>query len=232
MLIKQFKYSADNLGYLVYSTSQGVAIDAGAVNEMLAFAKDKGIHIKYVTNTHSHHDHTCGNQDLMAKTNARFVDCKTILSDQIFKLDDQSLEVFPTPGHTLDSVTFVADDFMVTGDTLFNGTVGNCFTADLSAFFQSLKRLMSYPETMSVYAGHDYVLESMKYAKIIEPDNVFIEQFLAHYSPDKVVSTLADELKVNPYLRFNAPNMIENLKQKQVYSDSEFGRFEAIMEIY
>ncbi|MFH2057702.1 MAG: MBL fold metallo-hydrolase [Pseudomonadota bacterium] len=232
MFIKQFKYSADNLGYLVYSTSQGVAIDAGNVDEILAFAKEKGIQIKYITNTHSHHDHITGNHRLLEKTKAQFVDCQTITSDQTLTIDDETLDVFPTPGHTQESVTFAADDFLVTGDTLFNGTVGNCFTGDLKTFYRSLKRLMAYPETTKIFAGHDYVLESIKYAKIIEPENVFIEEFSKQYSPDLVVSTLADELKVNPYIRFNAPGMIENLKQRQISANTEFARFEAIMEIY
>ena len=217
MFIKQFKYSADNLGYLVYSSSQGMAIDAGAVDETLAFAKENRIHIKYVTNTHSHHDHITGNHRLLDKTKAQFVDCQTITLDQTLKLDDEMLDVFPTPGHTQDSVTFAANGFLVTGDTLFNGTVGNCFTGDLKTFYRSLKRLMAYPETTKIFAGHDYVLDSVKYAKIIEPENIFIEQFYKQYSPDLVVSTLADELKVNPYIRFNAPGMIENLKKKTEY---------------
>jgi hydroxyacylglutathione hydrolase len=37
MKVKQFRYSADNLGYLVYGKKEAMAIDGGAVDEMLAF---------------------------------------------------------------------------------------------------------------------------------------------------------------------------------------------------
>lgn len=232
MQIKQFKYSKDNLGYLVYSGEEGIAIDGGAVDEIISFAKENSITIQLVTNTHSHQDHTMGNSGLLAKTNARFLDCKTIISDQSIEIGSESLDVFPTPGHIDDCVTFVADGFMVTGDTLFNGTVGNCFSGDLKSFFNSLKRLMAYPNHYKVYAGHDYVKESLTYARIIEKENPDIDLYEKKYSPDLVVSTLEDELKVNPYIRFNAEGMIENLKQKGVYSDDEFERFEAIMELY
>lgn len=118
MKIKQIRYAADNLGYLVYSEKIGIAIDAGAVDETLRFAKNNRIKIQYVTNTHSHYDHTPGNEGLLNATKATFVDCEKINSDVDIALGDETLHAFPTPGHTGDSITFAADDFMVTGDTL------------------------------------------------------------------------------------------------------------------
>ncbi len=232
MNIRQFRYSADNLGYLVYSTSEGVAIDAGGIEEILAFAEKNNIYIKYITNTHSHYDHTSGNQALLQRTTAQFIDCRQIKSDQTIELDHEILEVFHTPGHTDDSITFKADDFLITGDTLFNGTIGNCFTGDLKGFFQSLKRLISLPKDTKIYGGHDYVIESMKMAKIIEKDNPHIEEYLGKYNPGLIMSTLADELKANSYVRFNASAMIKNLQERNLPIDTEFARFNAIMEIY
>ncbi|NOX33220.1 MAG: hydroxyacylglutathione hydrolase [Deltaproteobacteria bacterium] len=232
MFIKQFKYSADNLGYLVYSTKQGAAIDAGGVEDTLAFAKKNNITIKYVTNTHSHYDHTPGNEAMLRKTGALFIDCKKIKSDRIFHLDREILEVFPTPGHTDDSVTFKADDFLVTGDTLFNGTVGNCFSGDFNAFFKSLKRLISLPKDTRIYGGHDYVVESMEVAKSIEKDNSYIDEYIKNYNPGLIVSTLDDELKANPYIRFNTPGMIKLLQERNMPADTEQARFNSIMEIY
>ena len=168
MHIKQFKYSTDNLGYLVYSKTQGIIIDSGPVKDVYDFVQNKNIKIKYITNTHSHYDHTCYNEKLLKKTKAQFIDCTKIKSDQKIHLDRESLNVFHTPGHTDDSVTFHADDFLITGDTLFNGTIGNCFSGDLDAFFYSLKRLMSFPKSTSIFSGHDYVKESMQVAKEIE----------------------------------------------------------------
>lgn len=232
MKIQQFKYSSDNLGYLVYSTRRGIAIDAGSVEEILAFAKENNIHIKYITNTHSHHDHTSGNQALLQRTTARFIDCRQIKSDQTIDLDHEILEIFHTPGHTDDSVTFKADDFLITGDTLFNGTIGNCFTGDLKGFFQSLKRLISLPKETKIYGGHDYVIESMKMAKIIEKNNPYIEEYLKKYNSGLIISTIEDELKANPYVRFNARGMIKNLQERNLPIDTEFARFNSIMEIY
>lgn len=232
MEIRQFRYSRDNFGYLVYSGNQGVVIDGGAVDDILSFSKEQTIDIIIITNTHSHHDHIVGNKSLLKKTKAQFLDCKTIKSSRELFIGNEILEVFPTPGHFHDDVTFKGDGFLVTGDTLFNGTVGNCFSGDLKVFFDSLKLLTAFPGDFKVYAGHDYVKESMTYARIIEKENTFIDDYEKAYSPDLVVSTLEDELKVNPYLRFNAPDMLENLKERGVFADSEFDRFKAIMELY
>lgn len=236
MRIKQFKYSTDNLGYLVFSGSQasaqGVAIDGGNPDEIFDFARDQGIDIKYVTNTHYHQDHTCGNARLLEKTGARFIDCRRVGEGQVIALDGESLEILLTPGHTENDVCFKADDFLVTGDTLFNGTVGNCFSGDLGRFFTSLKKLTAFPLETKIYAGHDYVQESIKMAASIEEDNPDIEAYLQKYDPGLVVSTLADELQVNPYLRFNAPSMTARLEKRKMPVKTEKQRFFSIMEIY
>ena len=60
MKIKQFRYSSDNLAYLVYGDKSAMAIDGGAAEEILSFVETNNLTLKYVTNTHSHMDHTPG----------------------------------------------------------------------------------------------------------------------------------------------------------------------------
>jgi hydroxyacylglutathione hydrolase len=237
MFIKQFRYSRDNLGYLVFPDTQGIAqgvvIDGGNPDDIVDFAKARGIDIKYVTNTHYHQDHTCGNTGLLEKNpEARFIDCRRVRAGKVIALGGETLEIFLTPGHTENDVCFKADDFLVTGDTLFNGTVGNCFSGYLGRFFTSLKALMAFPMETKIYAGHDYVQESMKMAASIEEDNPDIGAYLEKYDPRLVVSTLADEMRVNPYLRFNAPGMITRLEKRKMPLSTEEQRFFSIMEIY
>ena len=233
MQIQQFKYGADNLGYLVYSDKSAIAIDPGAFEEMAAFAKEKKVPIDFVTNTHTHADHTQGNNALLRITSAQFVECTTLFAGQVLDLKDGTgLEVMLTPGHTMDSVCFRGTNFIVTGDTLFNATVGNCFSGDLNAFFNSLTMLMALAGDTLVYCGHDYVLDSLKYAKIIEPDNSDLSAYASAYDPEHVVSCLFDELKVNPYLRFDAPSMIKQLKEKNLPRKTQFQRFSSVMELF
>ncbi len=232
MQIKQFKYSADNFGYLIWSDRTCMAVDPGAVAPMLEFTESSGLDLALVTNTHHHPDHTPGNKEILKKTGARFLDCQGFSDGQQIVLGQEPVSVILTPGHTLDSVCFAASDFLVTGDTLFNGTVGNCFSGDLDAFFYSLKKLMAFPEQTQIYAGHDYVQEAMAYARIIEKDNPDIDAFLASYSRDPVVSTLADEFKVNPYIRFNTDAVKKLLKDRGLACKTELERFKSVMEVY
>ena len=221
------------MGYLAFSDTQGVVIDGGNPDYIVDFAKDRGIDIKYVTNTHYHQDHTCGNTGLLEKNpKAQFIDCRRVRAGQVIDLEGENLEIFLTPGHTQKDVCFKASDFLVTGDTLFNGTVGNCFSGDLGRFFTSLKTLMAFPMETKIYAGHDYVQESMKMAASIEEDNPDIGAYLERYDPRLVVSTLADEMRVNPYLRFNAPGMMTRLEKRKMPLATEEQRFFSIMEIY
>lgn len=229
MNIKQFRYSSDNLGYLLYAEKSAIAIDGGAVDQIFSFAGQNGLKIEYVTNTHSHPDHTMGLKSLLTKTGAVYLDHNLLPAKGFIGLDGEKIDVYHTPGHTDDSVTFHAGNFLVTGDTLFNGTVGNCFSGDLFAFYNSIKMLIAFPKNTIVYAGHDYVEYSMAFAGIVEPGNGDISFFLKKYNPAHVSSTLEDELKVNPYLKFNDSKMISVLKAKGLPVSTEFERWESLM---
>ena len=231
MNIKQFRYSSDNLAYLLYAERSAIAIDGGAVDQIFSFAKQNDLKIEYVTNTHSHPDHTMGLKSLLGKSGAEYLDHNTLPAKGFIGLAGEKIDIYHTPGHTDDSVTFHVGNFLITGDTLFNGTVGNCFSGDLFGFYNSIKMLMSFPKDTLVYAGHDYVEYSMAFAGLVEPDNGDINFFLKKYNQEHVSSTLEDELKVNPYLRFNAPEMISVLKAKGLPVSTEFERSEILMEI-
>ena len=120
---------------------------------------------------------------------------------------------------------------MITGDTLFNGTVGNCFSGDLAGFYRSIKTLMKFPGDTRVYAGHDYVAESMRFARLLEPENTAINAYLKKIDPRHVFSNLQQELQVNPYLRFNAPGIIAFLEQKNLPVATEIERWTSLMGI-
>ncbi|MBC8247199.1 MAG: hydroxyacylglutathione hydrolase [Deltaproteobacteria bacterium] len=229
MKIQQFRYASDNLGYLIFGHHTAVAIDGGAVSDIVAFLSEKGLRLAYATNTHDHADHTAGTKDLLKQTDAAYIDIPTVRQQKAIEIEGEAIQVLHTPGHTMDSVTFHFDNYLVAGDTLFNGTVGNCFSGDLKSFYNSIKLLLSYPDGTIVYAGHDYVRESMDFAKLVEPDNREIERFLEKYDPDHIWSTLADERKMNPFLRFNEKSIIDYIKQNELPVETEFERWESIM---
>ncbi|NNF99533.1 MAG: MBL fold metallo-hydrolase [Desulfobacteraceae bacterium] len=225
MDIVQFRYAADNLGYLVYCDGSAMAVDGGAVDAMLDFIAGQDLQLKIVANTHDHPDHTPGNQALLRRTDAVHLTYRQLIRDKAVRLGGQEIGILETPGHTMDSLCFHAGKYLITGDTLFNGTVGNCFSGDTRAFYNSLKRLMALPADTIIYAGHDYVRESIAIARGIEPENPAFDSYLAAYDSSHVQSTLGEELAVNPYLRFNAEPMVRMLRHKGLRVDTEFERF-------
>lgn len=229
--IRQFRYAADNFSYLIFGEQHALAIDGGAVQEILSFATRKGLTLTHVTHTHGHADHTSGTRELAATSGARYLDQHEFSDNTDLRIEDQTVRVYRTPGHSLDSVVFHAEHYLISGDTLFNGTVGNCFTGDLKGFYGSLMRLAALADNTVVYAGHDYVNASLDYAKTVEPHNPDIEKFRRAYDPRHVFSTLGDERRINPFLRFNEESVILFLKKKGLNVETAYDRFKSIMSV-
>ncbi len=229
--VKQFRYGADNLGYLVHGKEGGMAVDGGAAEAILAFLKERRLSLLYVANTHGHADHTCGNATLLAASRARLLTGADLRDGAEIALDGGKVRIIHTPGHTADSRTFYTGREMIAGDTLFNGTIGNCFSGNLEGFYNSIRKLMALPEETIVYAGHDYVRDSMAFALRLEPENRAIGDFLGRYKPDHVFSTLGEEKKINPYLRFNEPGIAALLERLGLPGATEWERWRSLMSI-
>jgi hydroxyacylglutathione hydrolase len=240
--LEQFR-CGDNLAYLLYGNKEAVAIDGVAWEEIHRFLAGHGLSLTYVTNTHGHFDHTAGNENLLRHSRALYLDHNAFPDGGTIEIEEEAIRVYRTPGHTEDSMCFrvggvlmnsdaqSARGALLTGDTLFNGTVGNCFSGNLPAFFRSLRRLMALPANTLIYAGHDYVRDSLALAKDLEPDNPDIDRFRQTYDPGHVYSTMAEELKINPYLRFNEPAIVALLREHDLPCATEEERWLSLMSI-
>jgi len=231
MQIKQFRYGADNLGYLVYGETSAVAIDGGAAEAILSFLAEHNLKLVYVTNTHSHMDHLVGNRALLDQTDARYLDFDALMAGGEIEIDGEPLNLTHTPGHTRDSVCFYFEGVLISGDTLFNGKVGRCFTGDVDGFFQSVQKILAFPDDTRVYAGHDYVEEYMNFARALEPDNPHIDSYLAKYDPAHVCTTLGEEKQVDPFLRFNDEKIIRLLHQKGLSTETALDRWRSLISL-
>jgi hydroxyacylglutathione hydrolase len=229
--IEQFRYGTDNFAYIIHGKTRAMAIDGGAWKEILSFLKTNDLSLEFVTNTHSHYDHTPGNDHLLKATRTIFLNHATLPDNHKIIIEGETVLVYRTPGHTNDSVCFHTGDILITGDTLFNGTIGNCFSGNQKNFYLSIKRLMALPDETIIYAGHDYIRDSLAFAKHLEPNNKNIEQFWRAYDSDHAYSTMADERQINPYLRFNDKSIINLLKANNLPCATEWERWESLMSI-
>ena len=107
-----------------------------------------GVKLKYIFETHFHADFVSGHLDLSKKTGASIVygptaepDFEAIIAEdnQIFEIGNIKIKVLHTPGHTMESSTFLLIDengketAIFSGDTLFLGDVGRPDLAQKSA---------------------------------------------------------------------------------------------------
>ncbi|MFA5323252.1 MAG: MBL fold metallo-hydrolase [Smithella sp.] len=230
--IEQFHYGTDNFAYLVYGKETAMVIDGGAWKEILSFLKRNNLFLATITNTHLHYDHTSGNDHLIKESGADLLNSATLPDNYKITIDGATVLVYKTPGHTDDSVCFHTGNFLITGDTLFNGTIGNCFSGNLKNFYLSIRRLMDLPDETIIYAGHDYVTASLAFARHLEPANKDIDFFRDSYGSRTIVySTLSEERRINPYLRFNEETVMNILKKNDLPYATEWERWNSLMSI-
>ncbi|MBR3423310.1 MAG: MBL fold metallo-hydrolase [Clostridia bacterium] len=88
----------------------------------------------------------------------KFAPAERLLKDgDELPLGGESIRVISTPGHTPGSVCFLADTFVVTGDTLFAESIGRSDFpgGDRAALFRSLEKLKRLDGSLVIYPGHE-----------------------------------------------------------------------------
>ena len=148
--------------------------------------KRNGFQVTAILLTHGHVDHISGASELQKLCGAQIYACETeanVLMDmhlnlsQMFgmpckmaadvwlkdgencKIADMCFRVISTPGHTEGSCSyyFEEDDFLISGDTLFEGSVGRTDfpTGSMSVLVRNIKqKLFKLPDATTVYPGH------------------------------------------------------------------------------
>lgn len=168
--------------YYIESNGEAAIIDPlREVQPYINRAKKDDAKIKYIFETHFHADFVSGHLDLQKKTGAKIVfgptakpsyEALIAVDNQIFEVGDYKIKVIHTPGHTMESTTYLLIDEngiehgIATGDTLFIGDVGrpdlaqhivSDLTEELLAgyLFDSLRnKIMPLSDDLIVYPNH------------------------------------------------------------------------------
>lgn len=185
-------------------TGEAICVDPGdEPDEILAMARDMGVRIKYIANSHAHIDHILGVGAVREAANAKFLlhpgdvemargtaasakgwlgidiasppepDALLADADEI-DVDGLKLLVMHTPGHTQGSVSFYANGVLFAGDTLFQGSVGR---TDLPG------------------GDHDQMMGSIVDRLLSLPDDTIV--LPGHQGQ----TTIGEERQRNPYVR-------------------------------
>lgn len=167
--------------YYIVSGKEAAIIDPlREVQPYLDRLDEDGVVLKYIFETHFHADFVSGHLDLSKKTGAPIVygptaqpSFEAIIAEdnQIFQIGDIKIKVLHTPGHTMESATFLLIDengketAIFSGDTLFLGDVGRPDLAQKAAnltqeelaglLYDSLyTKILPLADDITVYPAH------------------------------------------------------------------------------
>lgn len=186
MQVKPFVVNAFGVNcYVVYHQGEAIVVDPGSPSEdVLAFVEREGLRVVAIINTHGHADHIGGNAWFVEKTRAPLYiheleaaylsdpalhlgslinqEVAAIKASRLLKDGDAimvggvCMGVIHTPGHSVGGISLYAPGVLLSGDTLFKGSVGRWDfpLSDGEALRKSLLRLSQLPPETKVYPGH------------------------------------------------------------------------------
>ncbi|MEE3348638.1 MAG: MBL fold metallo-hydrolase [Candidatus Gastranaerophilaceae bacterium] len=168
------------------STRDAVLIDCSDYREdILNEVKQKGLNVKYILLTHGHFDHILGVNEMKKALNVKAGIAKadiillehtpemcemfgippeepqiadfTFDSDTKLSIGNNQIQILYTPGHTEGGVSYLIEDNLFCGDTLFKGSFGRTDLpgGDFKAIVNSIKNtLFKLDDNINVYPGH------------------------------------------------------------------------------
>lgn len=220
---------ADNYAYIVTCevTGRSAVVDPSEVEPVEKALKTYGRTLSAILCTHHHHDHVGGVEGLAATRpglpvvgSAYDLEHKRIAGQTLGLADGETYAVgelvfraVMVPGHTMGAVALVVNDAAFTGDTLFVAGCGRMFEGTPEVMQPSLARLGALDGATRIYCGHEYTEKNLAFAAHVEPDNPDIKAAIARAralrarGEPTVPSTVAEEKRTNPFLRFDAPRV-------------------------
>jgi len=235
----------DNYVWLIFVGDRTWAVDPGDHVPVLTALQEHGRRLDGILVTHGHWDHVTGIGalvDACSTSGIRLpvygsplcrtapIDCRVAEGD-VIDLGGISAQVWETPGHTLDHISFYLTDAdrLFCGDTLFAGGCGRLFDGTMEQLYHSLQRIAALPAATKIHCTHEYTLANLEFALTVEPTSVALHQTYAQCVAKRRVgkatlpTDLATELATNPFLRTRETSVREAIKKStSLQTDDDF----------
>lgn len=216
----------DNYIWLIRNGRYAAAVDPGDAAPLLDYLDRHGLQLLAVLCTHHHRDHTGGNEELRQRLKMPVYGPKReaipglthpVSEGDMVSLPELGVEfaVLDVPGHTAGHVAYYGANSLFCGDTLFACGCGGLFEGTAAQMHASLQKLAALPDETQVYCAHEYTLENIEFAKMVEPANPALLQREAldlqsrELGRPTLPSTIGLEKATNPFLRSAQPEVIE-----------------------
>lgn len=169
-----FEQDSSTFTYLIADSVTREAAIIDAVDSMIErdidLIQELELNLKFIIETHIHADHITSACPLkktfpLAKIvigieNIDAEACADIMVGEghILPIGEHEIVAIETPGHTPGCMSYLVDDKVFTGDSLFIRSTGRCDFqgGSASTLYHSIHKLFKLPNSTLVYPGHDY----------------------------------------------------------------------------
>lgn len=257
MQIERIPVLSDNYIFLLFEPRQKIAavVDPALAQPVLQRLEELGADLVAIFNTHHHGDHIGGNRQLLEyfphlciyggiEDRGRIPGQKVFLQEgDRVEFADRQGQVFFVPGHTRAHIAYYFAPVvpgetgeLFCGDTLFAGGCGRLFEGTPRQMVNSLSKLKALPDNTQVWCAHEYTLNNLKFALMVEQENKALQ---ARYKSVKrhhdrsiatVPSMLGVEKQTNPFLRWDVPNIQAFTNQQE--PARVFGKLRGMKDLF
>ena len=169
-----FEHESSTFTYLLADsvTKEAAIIDAVdcMIERDIALIEELNLDLKFIIETHIHADHVTSACPLKNKypdakivlgiENTSAESCADIMAGEghILPIGKHEIHAIETPGHTIGCMSFLVDNKLFTGDSLFIRSTGRCDFqgGSASTLYHSIQKLFALPDSTMIYPGHDY----------------------------------------------------------------------------
>ncbi|ACT59605.1 MBL fold metallo-hydrolase [Hirschia baltica] len=166
------------------------SLKSNSIDQILADIKEQAIALEWVLDTHAHADHMSAADYVRTHTGAKIgIGANIVKVQSVFKtifnakdveengnvfdalfedgasisFGNSHIKVLHTPGHTPACVSYIIEDSVFVGDTLFMPDYGTARAdfpgGDARTLYQSIQKILSLPDDTRIFVGHDYLPE-------------------------------------------------------------------------
>ena len=224
-----------NYIHIAVHSGRAVVVDPGDAPPALDFLERGGLKLEAVLLTHRHSDHIAGVAEVLsahagAGDGAGVVapentweGAKTVAEGDVVSFFGGALELraIATPGHTLEHLSFYGGGILLCGDALFGCGCGRVFEGTMSQMRESLAKFRDLPGETLAYCGHEMTEANVHFARAADPDNKLLRErerevrALRSEGRATVPFSLAGEFATNPFLRWDAPEIMSAAQKRE-----------------